>query len=88
VLPDIEIEYASPRVSRSLLPVVRKLKWSLKRDALSKGFRDVGRGGQDVAKWVEGKGRGLVKESERIRLAVCPDVRKIVSFFEDLNVRK
>ncbi|EIN13914.1 hypothetical protein PUNSTDRAFT_129578 [Punctularia strigosozonata HHB-11173 SS5] len=87
VLPDLEREYASPRLSRSLLPVVRKLKWSIKRDVLSQRFRDAGHGGRGDAKWVEGKGRGLVCESERIRLAVCPDVRKIVAFFEGLNGR-
>ena len=37
IMPDIES--SSPRVSRSLLPVVRRLKWSIRRDSLSRILR-------------------------------------------------
>ncbi|KAH9049419.1 hypothetical protein EDB84DRAFT_1453834 [Lactarius hengduanensis] len=37
IFPDIES--SSPLVSRSLLPVVRRLKWSIRRDSLSRILR-------------------------------------------------
>ncbi len=35
-------ESSSPNVARSLLPTVRKLKWSLQRDRVAKAFKDSG----------------------------------------------
>ncbi|KAJ6609374.1 hypothetical protein B0H10DRAFT_2064601 [Mycena sp. CBHHK59/15] len=81
VYPDIESSCLS--VSRSLLPVMRKLKWSLQRDKLAKMVRDGSILG--FGKWMEGNGRRVVHEGERVRLAICPDIRKIVGFYEDLT---
>ncbi|KAJ6502662.1 hypothetical protein DFH09DRAFT_1335808 [Mycena vulgaris] len=83
VYPDVESSSLS--ISRSLLPVMRKLKWSLQRDKLAKMVRD-GSGILGVSKWLDsGNGRHLVHEGERVRLAICPDIRKIVGFYEDLT---
>ncbi|KAK7058436.1 hypothetical protein VNI00_002070 [Paramarasmius palmivorus] len=85
VLPE---ECSSLRVSRILLPVMRKLQWSFQRDKLSRMFRDgtvhVYRDPGKFGKWVEGRGKGIVQEGERVRLALCPDVRKKVGFYESL----
>lgn len=70
-----------------LLPVVRRLKWSMERDKLSRVVRDredAVREGGGLLAWLEGRGRGLLKESERVRLAVCPGVHKFVVFYENL----
>lgn len=95
VLPDIES--SSPAVSRILLPVMRKLKWSIQRDKLAKMVREgacitavVNASGKpDVdafGRWLESKGKGLVKEdSERVILAICPDVKNIVRQYEALG---
>lgn len=84
VLPDVE--YASPSISRSLLPVVRKLKWCIRRDELSKMVRarsfDGGSCKRKSLDWFEGSGHGLWKEHERVRLAICPGVRQFIRFFE------
>lgn len=64
---------------------MRKLKWSLQRDKLAKMVRD-GSGILGVGKWLEGNGRH-VREGERVRLAICPDIRKIVGFYEDLTAK-
>ncbi|KAJ7293004.1 hypothetical protein C8J57DRAFT_1267849 [Mycena rebaudengoi] len=84
VYPDIESSSLS--VSRSLLPVMRKLKWSLQRDKLAKMVRD-GSGLLGFGKWIEGKGRHVIPEGERVRLAICPDIRKIVGFYENLTLK-
>ncbi|KAL1740446.1 hypothetical protein HDZ31DRAFT_47487 [Schizophyllum fasciatum] len=79
-----DAESSSPAVSRSLLPVMHQLKWSLQRDSLAKIVRG-GRG--DVASfgdWLERRGRVVVTETERVRLAICPNIRKIVEFYESL----
>jgi hypothetical protein len=96
VLPDIESSSLS--ISRTLLPVVRKLKWSLQKDRLAKMVRDrtclaaatsgSGEGWNErkgFGGWIESKGRGIVHDGERVRLAICPSVRKIVGIFEDLG---
>ncbi|KAJ3721755.1 hypothetical protein C8R42DRAFT_702824 [Lentinula raphanica] len=98
ILPDEES--SSLLVSRSLLPVMRKLKWSIQRDNLSKRIRDgtlCSIPGQSSNKslgsleafciWLESRGRGIVHENERVRLAICPDVRKKVGFYEGLEDR-
>lgn len=83
VIPDAE--GCSPR----LLPVVRSLKWSIRKDALARMVRDRDGNsishGSRVASWLEGRGHGLWKENERIRLAICPGVGKFVRFFESIG---
>ncbi|TDL21001.1 hypothetical protein BD410DRAFT_790380 [Rickenella mellea] len=79
VLPDVEC--ASPAMSRLLLPVIRRLKWALRKD----GIAQMVRGREPTGDWFEGKGRGIVREGdERVRLAVCPGVKKVVGFYESL----
>ncbi|PPR03794.1 hypothetical protein CVT24_007474 [Panaeolus cyanescens] len=86
VLPDIES--SSPNIARSLLPVMRKLKWSLQRDKLAKAFKtSVVKLGMGA--WLEDhenseKGRRVLVEGEKLRFAVCPDIRKRVGFYERL----
>lgn len=72
------VEGGSFQVARSLLPVMRKLKFAIRRDALARQVRSHG----GVKTWLEACGRGL--ETERVRLAVCPGVRKVVRFWETL----
>nr|GAT57420.1 predicted protein [Mycena chlorophos] len=59
----------SHNLAHALLPVARKLKWSLRRDTLAKMVRDKS-GITGVAKWLENN--RLVQEGERVRLAICP----------------
>ena len=93
VLPDVES--ASLWIARSLLPIVRKLKWSIRKDKLARMVREdagVSSGGAGVGmsakelivSKIEGKGRGLWKESERYRLAICPGIRHLVQYYEAL----
>lgn len=42
-------------------------------------------GASGIAAWLESKGNGIVQDGERVRLAVCPSVRKIVGFYENLG---
>ncbi|KAJ3880801.1 hypothetical protein F5879DRAFT_1013656 [Lentinula edodes] len=97
VLPDEESSCL--RVSRSLLPVMRKLKWSIQKDNLSKKIRDgtvhsipgrLSNSSLDSLEafcgWLENRGRGIVHDNERVRLAICPDVQKKVMFYEGLLV--
>ncbi|ESK90939.1 f-box domain-containing protein [Moniliophthora roreri MCA 2997] len=89
VLPE---ECSSLRVSRILLPVMRKLQWSFQRDKLSRSFRDgtvhvysMPGKSANFGKWAESRGKGIVQDGERVRLALCPgDVRKKVGFYESL----
>ncbi|KAJ4485791.1 hypothetical protein J3R30DRAFT_3655136 [Lentinula aciculospora] len=86
VLPDEES--SSLHVSRSLLPVMRKLKWSIQKDNLSRKIKD---GTAKIESlevfcgWLESRGKGIVQDNERVRLAICPDVRKKVGFYEGLE---
>ncbi|KIM47444.1 hypothetical protein M413DRAFT_200063 [Hebeloma cylindrosporum] len=85
VYPDVES--SSLNVARSLLPTMRKLKWSLQRDRLAKVFKESGMR-LGINAWLElgqGSGRRVVKETEKVRLAVCPDIRKTRGFFEGLG---
>ncbi|KAG7452281.1 uncharacterized protein BT62DRAFT_295545 [Guyanagaster necrorhizus] len=85
VLPDVES--SSLTVSRTLLPIMHKLKWSFQKDKLAKMARkgSVCAGGfTDFSQWLENRGKGIVPDSERVRLAICPNVRKIVSIYEHL----
>ncbi|KAG2155538.1 hypothetical protein DEU56DRAFT_767955 [Suillus clintonianus] len=92
ILPDVESSLLS--VSRSLLPVVRKLKWSIQRDKLANEVRGLNGGALgnsalpftgNLGAWIELKGQGVVKDCERVRLALCPDVRRMVRFYEGLG---
>lgn len=93
ILPDVESSLLS--VSRSLLPVVRKLKWSIQRDKLANEVRGLsgtqGFGNSalpltgGLGAWIELKGQGVVQDCERVRLALCPDVRRMVKFYESLG---
>ena len=83
VIPDAEV--CSPR----LLPAVRSLKWSIRKDTFARMVRErennCSSGASGAMSWFEGRGRGLWKENERIRLAICPGVGKIVRFFESIG---
>lgn len=93
VLPDVESSSLS--ISRSLLPIMRQLKWSIQRDNLARIVRGgafVGgktstdnRGAHRLAVWMEAKGKGIMQDGERVRLALCPGIRKIVGFYEGLG---
>ncbi|KAG8219547.1 hypothetical protein J3R82DRAFT_497 [Butyriboletus roseoflavus] len=91
VLPDIESSIIS--VSRSLLPVVHKLKWSIQKDNMSRIIRAHTFGAINLSEtshpfnggfgmWAELKGTNIFGDSERVRLALCPDVRKMIKFYE------
>lgn len=79
VLPDVDS--CSPHISRMLLPVVRQLKWSLQRDRLAKKYREKA---MNSADWFESNAQSLYPEGERVRLAICPGVRRFVRFYEGL----
>ncbi|TFK30936.1 hypothetical protein FA15DRAFT_663011 [Coprinopsis marcescibilis] len=84
VIPDSES--SSPNIDRSLLPIVRRLKWSLQKDKLAQLIKNsfYTRGG--LASWLEGPGRKVITDdSEKIRLAICPDIRRRIGFFEGLS---
>ncbi|KAL5533731.1 hypothetical protein ACEPAG_191 [Sanghuangporus baumii] len=80
MIPDAEV------CSPCLLPAVRSLKWCIRKDALARMVRErENSGGSKPTTWFEGRGHGLWKENERIRLAICPGVGKIVRFFEGIG---
>ncbi|KAJ8583632.1 hypothetical protein M405DRAFT_937106 [Rhizopogon salebrosus TDB-379] len=91
ILPDVESSLIY--VSRSLLPVMRQLKWSIQRDALANKVRGGTLGLGDsilpltggLGPWIEMKGQSIVRDCERVRLALCPDVRRMVKFYESLG---
>ncbi|KAL0572919.1 hypothetical protein V5O48_009032 [Marasmius crinis-equi] len=84
-VPGVDVEFSSTRISRLLLPVMHQLKWSFQRDRLAKMIRERE---IDLAKWIDGNLRkGIVKEGERVRLALCPGVRRKVGFYESLQLR-
>ncbi|KAG1754921.1 uncharacterized protein EDB91DRAFT_1042655 [Suillus paluster] len=94
ILPDVESSLLS--VSRSLLPVVRQLKWSIQRDKLANEVRGLNGGALglgnvalpltgSLGSWIELKGQSVVRDCERVRLALCPDVRRMVKFYESLG---
>lgn len=90
VFPDVES--SSFTIARSLLPIMRQLKWCIRRDDLAKMVRDSKQSSRDeggsnsasAARWIESRSTLLVGESERVRLAICPGVKKIVEFYEHL----
>lgn len=71
-------------IAPRLLPAVRNLKWSIRRDALARTIRSRGNGssGDIFLRW-----HGLWQEDERVRLAICPGVGKIVRYFENLAAK-
>jgi hypothetical protein len=87
VLPDVES--SSIKISRSLLPIVRQLKWSIRRDQLARCFKSgpyaTANGGSALWTWLEAGGRNVVKDGERLRLAICPIIRKKICFYEHLD---
>lgn len=95
VLPDTESSTLS--ISRSLLPVVHRLKWSIQKDRMARiirrsmcGMMASGIGSKGASHshsdrfgaWIECHGQNIFGESERLRLALCPDVRKMIQFYE------
>ena len=82
-------------VSRSLLPVVHKLKWSIQKDNMSRIVRthtfsamysseSCHPFGGGFGMWAELKGANIFGDSERVRLALCPDVKKMINFYEQM----
>jgi hypothetical protein len=87
VFPDVES--SSLNVARSLLPTMRKLKWCLQRDRLAKVFKVSGVS-VGIGAWLDrrdssSEGRKVVQDGEKVRLAVCPNIRTRVGFFERLG---
>ena len=81
------MESSSLNISRSLLPIMRKLKWSLQRDRLAKVFKVSGVPA-GIGEWLDKRdslGRKVVQEGEKVRLAVCPNIRARVGFYERLG---
>ncbi|KAH7916462.1 hypothetical protein BJ138DRAFT_1139794 [Hygrophoropsis aurantiaca] len=88
VFPDIESSSLS--ISRTLLPVVRQLKWSLQKDKMAQMVRGGSCGPTSVGgagAWIELKGQAIVRDSERVRLALCPNVKKFIKIYETLGKR-
>ena len=66
---------------------MRKLKWCLQRDRLAKVFKVSGVS-VGIGAWLDrgdSKGRKVVQEGEKVRLAVCPNIRTKVGFYERLG---
>ena len=86
VLPDVES--SSPNISRSLLPIMHKLKWSLQRDKVARmlNAQIVLLSTKGIGEWLEGNGRCVSSDHERVCLAVCPYVNDIIRFYESLGV--
>ncbi|KAG6841766.1 hypothetical protein C0991_007095 [Blastosporella zonata] len=86
VLPDVES--ASYTISRILLPAIHQLKWSLQRDKFAKvlrlGFCATALDGANFGDWRERRDHSIIEDGERVRLAICPDIRKTVRFYEEL----
>jgi len=85
VFPDVES--SSLNVARSLLPIMRKLKWCLQRDRLAKVFKVSGVP-IGIGAWLDkgdSQGRRVVQEVDKVRLAVCPNIRTKVRFYEKLG---
>lgn len=75
-MPDAEFVSSPPSIAKSLLPVLHKLKWCIRRDKFARMVRaTTGLNAGILARW---------DENERIRLAICPGIRKIVKYYEEL----
>ncbi|EIW64170.1 uncharacterized protein TRAVEDRAFT_61880 [Trametes versicolor FP-101664 SS1] len=82
-------ETSAAPVSARLVSTVRRLRWALQRDRLARFVKDrsemVEKGG--AVAWLESTGRAaLWRENERVRLAVCPGIKGIVKFYEQLAI--
>ena len=69
---------------------MRRLKWCLQRDHLAREFKKSGKA-VGLGKWLDdGEGeetsfrKRVFVDGEKVRLAVCPDMKKRVGFFEKL----
>jgi len=82
VMPDAEFA-SSPSIAKSLLPVLHKLKWCIRRDKFARMVRATTTSVDGVS-IVKSGILGRWGENERIRLAICPGIRKIVKHYEDL----
>lgn len=86
VLPDVES--SSTNMARSLQPVVHKLKWSLQRDRLAKLIKNnscsITGSKAGFGAWLESTARHIIQDGEKVRLAICPDIRQRVVFYERL----
>ena len=40
---------------------------------------------KNFKRWLEGSGHAFMRENERVRLAICPGIKKLVGFYEDLS---
>ncbi|KLO05049.1 hypothetical protein SCHPADRAFT_947223 [Schizopora paradoxa] len=78
VMPDAEFVSSPPSIAKSLLPVLHKLKWCIRRDKFARMVRATTGMNASVAIL------GRWDENERIRLAICPGIRKIVKYYEGL----
>ncbi|KAH6917015.1 hypothetical protein BKA70DRAFT_1251141 [Coprinopsis sp. MPI-PUGE-AT-0042] len=80
---------SSLRIDRSLIPIVRRLKWAIQKDRFGQLIKKslMGKKGETALKgWLEGPGRSVVGyENEKVRLAICPDIRRRIGFFERLE---
>jgi len=86
IFPDVES--SSLNIARSLLPIMRKLKWSLQRDRLARVFKVSGVP-VGISAWLDRRdkeGRKIVEEGEKVRLAVCPNIGTKVRFYERLGM--
>ena len=76
---------------------MRQLKWSIQRDRLARIVRDgpcvggttsadnQGGGMLAASAWIEANGKGILHDGERVRLALCPGIKKIIGFYEGLG---
>lgn len=72
---------------------MRQLKWCIQRDALAKVVRGdhsanaiTGKRSKfDIGRWVEQTGEGIVRDVERVRLAICPDVSRLIQLYERIS---
>lgn len=80
ILPDVES--SSAFISKSLLPVLHRLKWSIQRDRLANILRQSPRS-LNPAIWLLTNARLLTTENERVRLVVCPGAKRLIRLFEN-----
>ena len=40
---------------------------------------------KNFKRWLEGSGHAFMREHERVRLAICPGIKKLVGFYENLS---
>ena len=40
---------------------------------------------KNLKRWLEGSGHALTREHERVRLAICPGIKKLIGFYENLS---